>query len=482
VNQLSQRPYAVILAGGSGTRFWPLSRELYPKQFLKINGPKTLLEQTIHRLGDLIPLDKTYVVANEKYVQDIKGLFPASGRTMGPHILMEPMGRNTAPAIGLAALQLEQKDPDAVMAVFPADHLIKKTKTFAQVMKAASAMAEQGSLVTLGIKPTGPETGYGYIRAGSRLTFPNSRKTKVYLVDAFVEKPDRITAKRYLRSGRYFWNSGIFVWKAAVILKEIEQLLPELHKQLMEIKESLGTDREEMTLAQAYSQLDAVSIDYGVMEKARRVVMIEADIAWTDLGSWTAIGEVAKTDRKGNVLVGNVLDLDSRNSVVYGDKRLVATIGLDHMIVVDSPDATLVCTKDRAQDVKKVVEQLKKRGAQEQYVHRTVYRPWGSYTILEEDQGYKIKRLVVKPGARLSLQLHSHRSEHWVVVSGVARVTCGDRIYDVRANESTYIPMGTKHRIENPGNQPLQIIEVQNGSYLGEDDIVRFDDDYGRIK
>ncbi len=493
--------YAVILAGGSGTRFWPLSRELYPKQFLKISGPKTLLEQTVHRLSGLVPLDKIYLVANGKYVQDIKGLFPGSGT--GPHILVEPMGKNTAPAIGLAAIQLEFKDPEAVMAVFPADHLIKNTKTFTQLLKAAVTVAQQGSLVTLGIKPTGPETGYGYIRAGSRLTGSQSRKVKMYLVDSFVEKPNNVTAKRYYKSRRYFWNSGIFIWKASVILKEIERFCPDLYKQLMAIKDSLGTSRAPKTIEQTYTQLESVSIDYGVMEKAclslpvrhlparqagaggrqaRRVVMIEADIGWTDLGSWTAVGEVAKADRQGNIMVGNVLDLGSHSSVVYGDKRLVATIGLENMIVVDSPDATLVCPKDRAQDVKKLVEQLKKRGAQEQYVHRTVYRPWGSFTVLEEDQGYKIKRLEVKPGARLSLQLHNHRSEHWVVVSGVARVTCGERVYDVKANESTYIPMGTRHRIENPGNQPLQIIEVQNGSYLGEDDIVRFDDDYGRIE
>ncbi|MCI0530099.1 MAG: mannose-1-phosphate guanylyltransferase/mannose-6-phosphate isomerase [Nitrospira sp.] len=474
--------YAVILAGGSGTRFWPLSRELYPKQFLKISGPKTLLEQTVHRLSGLVPLDKTYLVANGKYVQDIKGLFPASGQNASPHILVEPIGKNTAPAIGLAAIQLEFKDPEAVMAVFPADHLIKNIKTFTQLLKAAVTVAQQGSLVTLGIKPTSPETGYGYIRAGSRLTGSQLRKVKMYLVDSFVEKPNSVTAERYFKSRRYFWNSGIFIWKASAILKEMERFCPDLYKGLMTIKDSLGTSRAPKTIEQAYAQFESVSIDYGVMEKARRVVMIEADIGWTDLGSWTAVGEVAKANRQGNIIVGNVLDLDSSRSVVYADKRLVATIGLENMIVVDSPDATLVCPKDRAQDVKKLVDQLKKRGAQEQYIHRTVYRPWGSYTVLEEDQGYKIKRLEVKPGARLSLQLHNHRSEHWVVVSGVARVTCGERVYDVKANESTYIPMGTRHRIENPGNQPLQIIEVQNGSYLGEDDIVRFDDDYGRIE
>jgi mannose-1-phosphate guanylyltransferase/mannose-6-phosphate isomerase len=439
-------------------------------------------------------MGKTYIVANGKYVQDIKGLF--SGSNTVPHILVEPIGKNTAPAIGLAAVHLEQKDPEAIMAVFPADHLIKKTKAFVQILKSAATMAEQGALVTLGIKPTGPETGYGYIRSGSRFMIAGSRKTKAYLVDAFVEKPQKATARKYVKSGRYFWNSGIFIWKVSVISKEIERHLPALYKQLRMIQESLGTDRQEATIEQAYSQLDPISIDYGVMEKAclslpvrqaggrqaKRVVMVEADIGWTDLGSWTAVGEVAKTNRAGNVVVGNVLDLDSHNSIIYGDKRLVATIGLDDIIVVDSPDATLVCPKERAQDVKKVVDQLKRRGAQEHYVHRTVHRPWGSYTVLEEDQGYKIKRLEVKPHARLSLQLHNHRSEHWVVVSGVARVTCGDRVYDVRANESTYIPMGSKHRIENPGDRPLQIIEVQNGAYLGEDDIVRFDDDYGRIK
>jgi mannose-1-phosphate guanylyltransferase/mannose-6-phosphate isomerase len=473
--------YAVILAGGSGTRFWPLSRELYPKQFLKISGSKTLLEQTIQRLVDLVPLQKTYIVANKKYVHDIAGLFPGVGRRNGPHLLLEPIGKNTAPAIGLAAIQLELREPEALMVVLPADHLIKKTRTFGQVLRAAAVVAEQGSLVTLGIKPSSPDTGYGYIKTGSRFSVQGSRNSKMYHVEAFEEKPDKATAQRYLKSGRYFWNSGIFVWKAPVILKEIERLLPGLYKQLLAIKASFGRDGEEEALERAYAGLESISIDYGVMEKAKRVVMVEADIGWTDLGSWTAVGQVAKPDRRGNVTVGNVLDLDSRDSVVYADKRLVATIGLNNMVVVDSPDATLVCPKERAQDVKKVVEQLKKRGAQEHYIHRTVYRPWGSYTVLEEDQGYKIKRLWVKPGARLSLQLHNHRSEHWVVVSGIARVTCGKKVYEVKTNESTYIPIGAHHRIENPGSKPLQIIEVQNGTYLGEDDIVRFDDDYGRM-
>lgn len=472
--------YAVILAGGSGTRFWPLSRELYPKQFLKINGTQTLLEQTLQRIAGLVPLEKTYIVANEKYVQDIKGLVSSSATA--PHILVEPIGRNTAPAIGLAAIHLSSKDPEAVMAVLPADHLIKSAAPFHRVLKTAAILAQNGSLVTLGIKPSAPETGYGYIKVGPRLAMKGSSKAKGYSVDGFVEKPDKANAKRYLKSGRFFWNSGIFVWKTSVILEEIERHLPALYKQLMVVQECLGTPNENEAIGQAYAQMDSISIDYGVMEKARNVVMVEADIGWTDLGSWTAVTEVVKSDRKGNVIAGNVLDLDSRNSVIYADQRLVATIGLDHMIVVDSPDATLVCPKERAQDVKKVVEQLKKRGAQEQQIHRTVYRPWGSYTVLEENQGYKIKRIMVKPGARLSLQLHHHRSEHWVVVSGVARVTCGDRVYEVKSNESTYIPVGTRHRLENPGDQPLQIIEIQNGSYLGEDDIVRFDDDYGRAK
>jgi mannose-1-phosphate guanylyltransferase/mannose-6-phosphate isomerase len=299
-------------------------------------------------------------------------------------------------------------------------------------------------------------------------------------VEKFVEKPNLETAKEYLKNGKYYWNSGIFVWKTKTLLTEIEKHQPTLHDGLQKIRKSIGTDKESEVIRQVFTKLESISIDYAVMEKTDRAAVIPADIGWSDVGSWTALDDVSDRDTAGNVINGNVIDIGSHDSIIYAEKRLVATIGLKDTVVVDTPDATLVCSKDKAQDVKKVVDELKKRKAEEHLVHRTVHRPWGSYTVLEEGDRYKIKRIEIKPGAKLSHQLHHHRSEHWVVVSGTARVTNGDREYDVHPNESTYIPISTKHRLENQGKIPLQIIEVQNGEYLGEDDIVRFDDDYHR--
>jgi mannose-1-phosphate guanylyltransferase/mannose-6-phosphate isomerase len=364
------------------------------------------------------------------------------------------------------------------MVVLAADHFIRNNDRFLGILQKAAAAAEQDYLVTLGIKPDRPETGYGYIRSGERCPGPNF--DGICRVQAFVEKPNLETAREYVRNGGYYWNSGIFIWKTRTLLAEIERHLPALHRGLNEIRAHIGTDREADVVRDVFKKLESISIDYAVMEKTDRAAMIPADIGWSDVGSWTALDDVSERDGAGNVIIGNVIDLDSRDSIVFAEKRLVATIGLANTVVVDTPDATLICSKDRAQDVKKVVDELKKRKAEEHLIHRTVHRPWGSYTVLEEGERYKIKRLEVIPGAKLSQQLHHHRSEHWVVVSGTARVTNGDREYDVHPNESTYIPISTKHRLENRGKIPLQIIEVQNGEYLGEDDIVRFDDDYHR--
>ncbi len=393
------------------------------------------------------------------------------------HFIAEPEARNTAAAIGLAAVILARKDPAAVMVVMPADHVILKSAVFAKAVRAATRLAGEDWLVTFGIKPLKPETGYGYIRRGGLL----KKGLPGYRVDRFTEKPNLATAKRYLSNGRYYWNSGIFVWKASAILAAIQDFQPKLYRGLITIQNALGTSDEEKTIDKVYGQLDSVSIDYGVLERLHKnLAVLPVEIGWSDVGSWTAIDQISRRDSMGNVTVGNVIDLDSRNSILYADKRLVATIGLEDLVVVDTEDATLVCHKSRVQDVRKVVETLKQRNAEEHLVHRTVWRPWGSYTVLENGDQYKIKRIVVHPRARLSLQLHHRRSEHWVVVTGTARVTRGEAVYDLAVNESTYIPMNTKHRIENPGETPLQIIEVQNGPYLGEDDIVRFQDDYGR--
>jgi mannose-1-phosphate guanylyltransferase/mannose-6-phosphate isomerase len=476
----SRRLFAVILAGGSGTRFWPLSREKMPKQLLKIGSTDTLIQQTVSRVLPLIKREDIFVVTNQAISEDINTQLSAKfGETWDMNFIIEPEAKNTAPALGLAALHLNRIDPEGIMVVFSADHSIRKADEFLNLLHKAEVAATSNYLVTFGITPDRPETGYGYIKGGE-LCKEVTNDSGVCRVEAFVEKPDIEVAKGYLKHGRYYWNSGIFIWKTSTLLQEIEKHSPSLYKGLMEIQKNIGTDKETDVIRRVFKGLESISIDYAVMEKTDRAAVIPADIGWSDVGSWTALDDVSDRDTSGNVITGNVIDIDSHDSIIYAEKRLVATIGLKDLVVVDTQDATLVCSKDRAQDVKKVVEELKKRKTGEHLIHLTVHRPWGSYTILEEGDHYKIKRLVINPGTKLSHQLHNHRSEHWVVVSGTARVTNGEKIYDVHPNESTYIPMSTKHRLENPGKIPLQIIEVQNGEYLEEDDIVRFDDDYKR--
>jgi mannose-1-phosphate guanylyltransferase/mannose-6-phosphate isomerase len=471
--------YAIIMAGGSGTRFWPLSREKMPKQLLKIGGEDTLIRQTVSRVLPLVRIEDIFIVTNQSLADTIGyQLSSKFDRPWDGNFILEPEAKNTAPALGLAALHLERVDPESIMVVLAADHSIRKTEEFLNLLRKAGEAARHGYLVTLGIKPDRPETGYGYIKSGEKLN--EAGIEDVCKVEAFVEKPNLETAREYLKSGNYYWNSGIFIWKTKTLLAEIEKHQPSLHKGLLEIRQSIGTDREADVIKEVFKKLDSVSIDYAVMEKTGRAAVIPADIGWSDVGSWTALDDVSDRDASGNVIAGNVIDIGSRDSIIYAEKRLVATIGLKDAVVVDTPDATLVCSKDKAQDVKKVVDELKKRKGEEHLTHRTVHRPWGSYTILENGDRYKIKRIEINPGAKLSHQLHYHRSEHWVVVAGTARVTNGDKEYDVHPNESTYIPMSTKHRLENRGRIPLQIIEVQNGEYLEEDDIVRFDDDYNR--
>jgi mannose-1-phosphate guanylyltransferase/mannose-6-phosphate isomerase len=471
--------YAVIMAGGSGTRFWPLSREKMPKQLLKIGSDDTLIQLTVDRVLPLVKREHVFIVTNQGLAVDIgTQLTSRFGGSWDSNFILEPEAKNTAPALALSALHLNRIDPDGIMIVLSADHAIRNVEAFRTCIATAASAAEQDYLVTLGIKPNRPETGYGYIKAGQPCH--EAGVDGVCRVERFVEKPDLATAQGYLASGQYYWNSGMFVWKVRTFLKEIERHMPSLHEGLEQVRKSIGSGTETEAVRGMFAQLQPVSVDYGIMEKTDRAAVVPADIGWSDVGSWTALEEVTDKDSSGNIITGNVIDIDSTDSVIYADKRLVATIGLRDTIVVDTPDATLVCSRDRAQDVKKVVDELKKRKAEERLTHRTVHRPWGNYTILEEGDRYKIKRIVVVPGSKLSHQLHHHRSEHWVVVSGTARVTNGDKEYDVHTNESTYIPMSTKHRLENPGKVPLQIIEVQNGEYLEEDDIVRFDDDYKR--
>lgn len=491
--------HAVILAGGSGTRFWPLSRETYPKQMLQIVGEDSLLRETIKRIHGFVPPKNIWIVTTEDKAQDIRFHIEALGPLFKEiQFISEPMGRNTAPAIGLAAIELNHLFPESIMIVMPSDHAIPDRKRFLKDLKWAIQGAEKDYLVTFGIKPIRPETGYGYIKIGK------SSKTEMkglLKADRFFEKPDLKTAKRYLSHGSYFWNSGIFVFKTSKILSEIHKHLPALYKTLKAIEGILfkpdglkKPDRPEKldkpSIPQSairspqwstlYSKLEPISIDYGVMERSHDVLMVPATFRWSDLGSWAALDEIIKKDKTGNILRGNTIDIGSQDSTVFAGSRLVATIGLKDTVVVDTPDATLVTPKEKVQEVRKVVEVLKQTNREEHLIHKTVERPWGSYTVLEKGEGYKIKRVVLKPKARLSLQLHRRRSEHWVVVSGTAKVTRENETYLVYTNESTFIPIHTKHRLENPGETPLQIIEVQNGDYVEEDDIERLSDDYGR--
>lgn len=476
--------YAVILAGGSGTRFWPLSRETRPKQMLQIVGEDTLLRQTIKRTDGLVPPENIWIVTTEDKAQDIKfHIEPLGSIAKGVQFIKEPIGRNTAPAIGLAAIYLNHLFPRSVMMVMPSDHAIPDREKFLSDLKLAIQGAREDHLVTFGIKPSRPETGYGYIKVENA---SNIGRKGLYKVECFVEKPDLETAKKYLSNGSYYWNSGIFIWKTSKILSEIQKYLPDLYEGLKEMESLLfepdqpNEPNELNKLNELYSHLEPISIDKGIMERSRNILMVPATFQWSDLGSWSALDEIIEMDKEGNILKGNTIDIGSQNSTIYGGDRLIATIGLKDMVVVDTPDATLVTPKERVQEVRKIVEVLKRNGREEHLLHKTVERPWGSYTVLEKGQGYKIKRVVLKPGARLSLQLHRKRSEHWVVVTGTARATKENETYLVHTNESTYIPVNTKHRLENPEKTLLQIIEVQNGEYLEEDDIERFADDYGR--
>lgn len=472
--------FVVILAGGSGTRFWPLSRHLYPKQLLRILGDETMIQQTMRRvLGSVTP-DRVLISTNPQQAESIRVQLSDWKDALQQNFVIEPEGRNTAPAIGLVALEVVRRDPNGIMVVLPADHVVKREPRFHAAVALGAKLAAAGHLVTFGITPIRPETGYGYIQPNQKRTLARQGKLTGHPVARFVEKPNAAKAAQYLKAGHFYWNSGMFVWRAATILEEIQRHQPALGAGLAKIKGLLEAGASRQEIDERYRTLPSVSIDNGVMERSSRAAMIPVDFQWSDVGNWSSIDEVAAHDKKGNVVSGKVVDLDSQNSILFADRRVVATIGLTDMVVVDTPDATLVCPKDRSQDVKKIVEILKKQGAPEHLEHLTVFRPWGSYTVLEEGPGYKVKRVTVNPGGRLSLQMHHKRSEHWVVIAGTARVTRGDEVLDLRVGESTAIPVETRHRLENPGREILHIIEVQNGPYLGEDDIVRFQDDYGR--
>ena len=481
-NDLKSHLYPVIMAGGSGTRFWPLSRQLFPKQLLRIMGDETLIQQTMRRVVCASVPDRVMISTNPAQAESIRVQLSEWKDALTDNFVLEPEGRNTAPAIALVALELVRRDPDAIMVVVPADHIVKGQHDFDAAVSLASKLAAQGLLVTFGIQPIRPETGYGYIKPNRKMVLVKQGKLKGHPVARFVEKPNEVKAAQYLKAGDYYWNSGMFVWRAATILEEIRRHQPTLYRGIEKIGQLMRQHASRPEIDEAYRRLPSVSIDTGVMEKSTKAAVVPVTFRWSDVGSWGSLDEVASKDKAGNVVVGRVIDIDSQRSIVYGDRRVVATIGLTDMVVVDTPDATLVCPKSRAQDVKKMVEILKQQGAPEHLEPLTVHRPWGSYTVLEEGQGYKVKRVTVNPGGRLSLQMHHKRSEHWVVITGTARVTRGDEVFDLKVGHSTEIPVETRHRLENPGQETLHIIEVQNGPYLGEDDIVRFQDDYGRTK
>lgn len=479
-DSLGDHLYPVIMAGGSGTRFWPLSRQLFPKQLLRIIGEDTLIQQTMRRVVSCAPAERVMISTNPAQAESIKVQLREWKDAVKDNFVLEPEGRNTAPAIGLVALELVRRDPEAVMLVVPADHIITGQRAFDTAVSLAAQLAQEGHLVTFGIRPIRPETGYGYIKPNRKVALKKQGALRGHPVSRFVEKPNAARAAQYLKAGDYYWNSGMFIWRAATILEEIRRHQPSLSRGIEQIGQMIHSGASRQAIDDAYRALTPVSIDNGVMERSTKAVVVPVSFQWSDVGSWGSLDEVAQKDKSGNVIGGRVIDIDSQGSVLYGDRRVVATIGLSDMVVVDTPDATLVCPKSRAQDVKKVVEILKKQGAPEHLEHLTVHRPWGSYTVLEEGPGYKVKRVTVSPGGRLSLQMHHKRSEHWVVIAGTARVTRGEEMFDLAMGQSTAIPVETKHRLENPGQDTLHIIEVQNGPYLGEDDIVRFKDDYGR--
>ncbi len=465
----------VLLSGGSGTRLWPLSREAYPKQFLPLAGDDTMLQATWLRVAALADaahaLNRPIVVAGE----DLRFLVAEQLRQIGapvPAILLEPIGRNTAPAIAAAALQAMAAGDDPLLLVLPSDHVVRDADAFRNAVRVAMPAAEAGALVTFGIVPNAPETGFGYIQAAAG--------DGVRKVLRFVEKPDAATAQSYLGAGGYFWNSGMFLLRASRYLEELQRFRPEIVDAVRAAFEGAARDGDFIRLdKQAFSSCPSDSIDYAVMEKTDAAMVLPVDIGWNDVGSWSALWDVSEQDGDGNAHHGDVIAIDSRNSYAYA-QRLVALVGVDDLVVVETDDAVLVARKDKVQQVKDVVATLKSQQRTQAALHREVHRPWGSYDSVDAGDGFQVKRIKVKPGARLSLQSHTRRAEHWIVVRGVARVTRDNDVFELFANQSTYIPIGAKHRLENPGAEMLELIEVQSGDYLGEDDIVRYEDVYGR--
>lgn len=464
--------YPVIMAGGTGSRLWPMSRELYPKQFLSLVGEQTLLQETLQRL-DGLETAAPLLICNEEH----RFLAAEQLRQIGQlqhNIILEPVGRNTAPAIALAALAAVRKDEDAILLVLAADHAIADTQIFCDAVKQAESFAEQGALLTFGIVPGHAETGYGYIKRGSS-------KGGAFEVAQFVEKPDPATAEQYLASGDYYWNSGMFLFKASRYLEELQTHRPDIYQACVKAMASTDADLDFMRVDEAaFSACPSESVDYAVMEHTRHAMMVPLDAGWSDVGAWSALWDIASKDSNNNVLKGDVISHNSAGNYIMAESTLVATVGVENLVVIQTKDAVLVADRHQVQDVKVIVSQLKEEGRNEHRLHREVYRPWGKYDSIDNGERYQVKRITVKPGEKLSVQMHHHRAEHWIVVSGAAKVSIDDKTQMLTENQSVYIPIGSVHSLENPGKIPLELIEVQSGSYLGEDDIVRFEDRYGR--
>ena len=470
---MDARRFAVILAGGSGTRLWPLSRATMPKQLLALNGNRTLLQQTAMRLMPRVEASRLLTITHVDHKFEVVGQLHAVNSGLANTVLAEPMCRNTLPAIAWAVSRIAGSCPDAIISVFSSDHAIANEAAFLDAWRSAEIAAEQGCIALFGMQPTEPATGFGYIQAGEPLTTGGAEAAR--RVVRFVEKPDEVTARRFLNEGGYYWNGGMFVFRADLFLDLLQTLQPAIHGVIGRLAECGAEASKDL-----YAALPDISVDYGILEKTGKVAVVPVSMGWSDLGSWDALYQQRDKDAAGNLVQGDVVALDSHNNLLWSEHGTMATLGLKNVAVVQTRDATLVCPRDRTSDLKELVAKMKQSHRALTETHLTVTRPWGSYTVLEDGARYKIKRIVVNPGQKLSMQMHHHRSEHWVVIAGTARIVNGEQEVYLEEDQSTYIPKTHRHRLENPGKIPLQIIEIQSGPYLEEDDIVRFDDIYGR--